>query len=146
MNEAVELLIWAVPLFFAAVWCSIFFVIARWGGWRSLAAAYPSRGVPAGETFRMRSAGLRAGCNYNNCITFTSSSIGLHMAMPVLFRFQHAALFIPWGELPMTTQDSWFGPVLVLTPTRCPNVAIKLQRTLAEQLLRAAGQSIPDGL
>ncbi len=142
MNESNQWLLWTLPVFFGVLWCAIFFVIARWGGWTSLAVAYPSRGIPAGESFRMRSASLRAGCNYNNCITYVSGPIGLYMSLPFVFSFQHDPVFIPWSELQVDVDRLWFGTVVVLTPARCPTIAIKLRSGLANQLLAAAGRSV----
>ena len=130
---------WVFPAFFGVLWLAIFYVVARWGGWRSLASVYPSRGTPSGERFRMRSAQLRAGCNYNNCITFFSSPPGLHLSLPFVFRYQHPPMFIPWSELSSREERAWGTPVVVLTAARCPDIPIKLRRHFASRLLSGAG-------
>ena len=130
---------WAFPPFFAALWIAIFFVVSRWGGWRNLAEAYPAHDVPAGERLRMRSAQLRAGCNYNNCITFVSGPMGLHMSLPLIFRFFHSPVFLPWSELQVQEERVWRIPVVTLTTVRCPTIPIKLRPRLARRLLEAGG-------
>ena len=127
--------LWLGPVAFAALWLAIFAIVARWGGWIELAKAYPSLGSPSGNRFRMRSAQIRAGCNYNNCITFVSSQTGLHLSMPFVFSFHHAPVFLPWSDLRADEERSWLMPVVVLTASRCPNIPIKLSRKLARQLL-----------
>lgn len=133
---------WAFPVFFCGLWITLFFLIARWGGWRTLAAAYPSSGTPMGERFRMRSAQLRWGCNYNNCVTFFTSQSGLHLSMPFLFRFGHSPIFLPWSELRAHEERLWSTTVSVITSARCPDVPIKLRKPLASQLLAPASPQL----
>jgi hypothetical protein len=133
---------WAFPVFFGGLWLILFLLIARWGGWDTLAAAYPSSGTPMGERFRMRSAQLRWGCSYNNCITFVSSQSGLHLSMPLPFRFGHPPIFIPWSELRAHEERTWFIPVVALTSARCPDIPIKLRKQLAIRILGPAGSQL----
>ncbi|MDJ0785993.1 MAG: hypothetical protein QNK05_04255 [Myxococcota bacterium] len=126
---------WAFPPFFVGLWLGLFFVVSRWGGWRELAREYPSLGPASGTRLRMRSAQLRAGCNYNNCITFVSSPAGLDLSLPWVFRYQHPAIFLPWSELEVRREDTRFGAVVDLLPRRTPGIRIRLRKALAEQLL-----------
>ena len=142
MNEAFSSFAWAFPVFFVGLWLSIFFVASRWGGWARLAEVHPATGTPIGERFRMRSAQLRKGCNYNNCITFVTSDLGLTLSMPLPFRFEHPPIFIPWSELRRHDETVWRTRVVVLTSARCPDVPIKLRPALAERLLAPAGSAL----
>ena len=54
MQQPIEALWWVFPVFFAALWLAIFFVISRWGGWAALAEVYPAHGRPMGPRLRMR--------------------------------------------------------------------------------------------
>lgn len=127
------------PLLFVALWLAIFKVVSLWGGWHALAVTYPAQGDAVGERFRMRSVQLRAGCNYNNCVTFVASPAGLQLSMPLPFRFGHPAIFLPWSEIRSERARAWLVPVVSLTALRCPDVPIKLRSRLAERLLQAGG-------
>lgn len=136
---------WSVVAFvaaFAALWLTIFKVVAHWGGWRDLSATYPSQGEPTGERFRMRSFQLRAGCNYNNCVTLVASPAGLHISMPLPFRFAHPPIFLPWSEIRAERKKVWLVRVVTLTANRCPDVPVKLRPRLAEVLLAAGGAHV----
>jgi hypothetical protein len=135
---------WGFPVFFVALWVGIFQVVARWGGWRTLAESYPDRGFGDGERFRMRSAAFRAGCNYNNCITFTASPMGLRLSLPFPFGFGHHPIFLPWGEARVRETTMWRVPVVEITTLRHPDLPIRLQRRFAEKLLAAAGSGVID--
>ena len=127
------------PAFFVALWLCIFYGVSRWGGWRALSSVYPSRGIPSGARFRMRSVQLRAGCSYNSCVTFISGSDGLHISLPLVFAFQHPPLLLPWSELRATEDHVWFVRIVILTTARCPEIPIKLSRHLATRLLEGPG-------
>ena len=146
--EQIFQLWWVFPVYFAALWLFIFFVIAHWGGWRRLAEIYPAHGTPTGERLRMRSAQLRAGCNYNNCVTFVAGPMGLHLSLPFPFGFFHPPVFLPWSELRAGQGTVWRVPVVVLTAVRCPEVPIKLRARLASRLIEAGGSQLlpPDAL
>lgn len=144
MTEVFPASAWAgFGLAFAAFWALLFHVIARVGGWSALAETYPERATPVGERFRMRSLQLRVGCNYNGCVTLVASPSGLHLSMPLFFRFGHAPIELPWTELRASRSRSWLMPVIVLTPLRRPEVPVKLSRRFGERLLAAAGAPIP---
>ncbi|MCG8589224.1 MAG: hypothetical protein MJE66_08030 [Proteobacteria bacterium] len=133
------------PVFFGALWLTIFAVVSRWGGWRELAQVYPARGTASGERFRWRSAQLRAGCNYNNCLTFVSGPAGLQLSLPFVFSFRHPPLFFPWSELRAREETVWRIPVVVLEAARCSHIPIKLHRGLAERLLAPTGSALLQG-
>ncbi len=139
---AVDWLSWVFPLAFVAFWLLLFRLVSAWGGWGLLAEAYPSPGSPTGERLRMRSAQLRAGCNYNNCITFLASPAGLQLSMPLPFRFAHAPIFLPWSELEARRDRAWLVEVIVLRARRQPGIPIKLHARLAERLLAHAGAQL----
>ncbi len=141
-EDALRTLPWLFLVGFVALWLLIFRVAAWWGGWNLLAQSYPA-GLPlTGERLRMRSAQLRAGCNYNNCITFVSSAAGLQLSMPLPFRFAHPPVFLPWSELSARREQRWLVELVVLRARRVPDVPIKLRARLAERLLAHAGAEL----
>ncbi|MGH2374255.1 MAG: hypothetical protein ACRDIC_12430, partial [bacterium] len=63
--------------FFVVLWCTVSFFLATLGGWRRLAEAYRSNGSFEGQRWRFRSARMRWGVNYGNCLTFGANTSGL---------------------------------------------------------------------
>lgn len=130
---------------FAALWVVLLRATAWLSGWRELARAYPPLGLSqafagpgAGERFRFRSAQLRYGSNYNNCITFHVTPATLRLAAPWLL-FGHAPIEIPWSEVETRAERVFWVPMVALRPARTPSVPIKLRRALAERLAGASG-------
>lgn len=137
---------WLAPLgfgvFFVALWVGIFQLVARIGGWRELAAAYPPLGITGaglGETFRMRSAQLRRGVNYNNCVTFTAGPSALRLSLPRLFALGHPPIEVPWSEIAVEAGRAFWTPIVTLRCARAPAVPVRMRRKLAETLARASG-------
>jgi hypothetical protein len=141
-----ETLRWLAPLgfgvFFVTLWVATFRVIARVGGWRELAEAYPPRGITAsglGERFRMRSLQLRRGVNYNNCVTLTAGPAALQLSLPRLFGFGHPPIEVPWSDVTAEAGRAFWMPIVTLRCARLPSVPVRLRRKLAEQVARASG-------
>jgi hypothetical protein len=126
---------------FVGLWVGIFQVLARVGGWRELARAYPPLAIvgSAGETFRMRSAQLRRGVNYNGCITFVAGPAALRLSLPRILAFGHPPIEIPWAEISSEASRSLWVALVTLRCARAPSVPLRLGRRLAESLARASG-------
>jgi hypothetical protein len=127
---------------FVVFWIALFHLFASLSGWRALARSYPAlggAGAAAGTRFRMRSAQLARGVNYNNGITFTAGAAGLGVSMPWLFSFGHAPIEVPWSEIRTEPERVWWFPVVTLRFARAPSVPVKLRRPLAEEIARASG-------
>lgn len=137
---------WLVPLgvgaSFVALWFGIFQLVARLGGWRELARTYPPLGITGtglGETFRLRSAQLRAGVNYNRCVTFTAGPATLRVSLPRILAFGHPPIEVPWSELHAEAGRALWASIVTLRCARAPAIPVRLRRALAESLARASG-------
>lgn len=137
---------WLAPLgfgvLFGALWVAIFQVVARLGGWRELARAYPPLGIVgagSGETFRFRSVQLRHGVNYNNCVTLVAGPAALRLALPRVFAWGHPPLEVPWGEISVEVGRRFWMRVVTLRCARAPSVPVRMRPRLAETLARASG-------
>jgi hypothetical protein len=84
------------PLYFAALWCGIIFLLSRVGGWHRLAQSFQATSQPTGRKFSMASASL-GGTNYNNCLTTVVANEGFFMQPWLPFRMFHPPLLIPWN-------------------------------------------------
>jgi hypothetical protein len=132
----------AVGVLFVALWVAIFQALARVGGWRELALAYPPLGITGpglGESFRMRSLQLRRGVNYNNCVTLTAGPSALRLALPRVIALGHPPIEVPWPELTAEAGRALWMPVVTLRCARAPSVPVRMRRRLAETLARASG-------
>jgi hypothetical protein len=69
------------PVFFVALWCVIFFLISQASGWAVLARRFRLTSPFAVQTWDWKSARMRWGANYNNCLTIGSDPIGLYLSM-----------------------------------------------------------------
>ena len=128
--------------FFVIAWVGTFQALASIGGWRELARAYPPLGVlgsSLGESFRFRSAQLRNGIGYNNCITLGASPMALRISMPWVFSIGHAPIEVPWSEIRTEAGRSWGFPMVTLHVARLPGIPLRLRRGLAADLARASG-------
>ncbi len=147
MNEApsqATLFALILVLFPVAFFVIVFFVnqlLATFGGWKTLAAAYPASEEPAGERFPWRS--MRLGwVNYNNCVNLVAARGGLYLA-PVLFlRIGHRPLLLPWDELAVTRVRGWILEYVELRAKAAPEVRLRIQRGLGDKLLAAAGRPL----
>jgi hypothetical protein len=145
-----EALRWLAPLgfgvLFVALWIGTFQVVARVGGWRELAAAYPPLGITGaglGETFRMRSLQLRRGMNYNHCVTLTAGPTALRLALPRIFAWGHPPIEVPWSEITTEAGRAWLVPIVTLHCARVPAAPVRLPRGLARRLAQASGGQLP---
>jgi hypothetical protein len=82
---------------FPLLWCGVSFMLARIGGWSSLAARYRTDNRPEGKAFYMQ--GGRIGMViYSACLTIHVTEGGMYLAVFPLYRIGHPCLFIPWTE------------------------------------------------
>ncbi|RYG69911.1 hypothetical protein EON80_08930 [bacterium] len=91
------------PIYFATLWCSIIWFLARVGGWARLAKHYPATTVPQGYRFGGVSASL-GWTNYNGCLTAIVAEQGLYLKPWAMFSISHSPLLIPWSALSPITE------------------------------------------
>jgi len=129
----------AVPAAMLAVLLAINVIlrmVARLGGWSSLAAAYPGRPQTEGETWRFRSLRFGFWAAYNNCVTIGGDSQGLHLSMPWFARAGHEPIFIPWPDMQVVEKKNVFGlfPSVCLAFKGCPGIRLHLQASLLAKI------------
>ncbi len=84
---------------FALFWSMVVFLIARIGGWASLARQYPATTPPSGKSFQWRSARFGYLGSYRNTLEVTLSPAGLYMRPVIFFRMGHDPVLIPWNAI-----------------------------------------------
>lgn len=127
-------------VFFAIIWLSVCFILAKVSGWEKLARVYRYDGAFSGKCWRFRSCRMNACVSYNNCLAFGANPSGLYMKMLPLFRFHHPPLLIPWSEIQEKKNKGIILHYLELTFTSVPEVRLLIIESLGEKLLSAAKQ------
>lgn len=138
---------WAVPILLVLVvgtwlmfWVGILRLIARLGGWRSLAEHYRAERPTEGTRWRWCSLTLGRWCGYNAGVTIIANELGLRLSLPWFIAFGHADLFIPWSDITADARRRLFAHVVCLTTARVPEVPI----TIPMKLARRIAQSVPN--
>jgi len=112
---------WVVLLVVALLWLGVCALLARVGGWSTLAGPYRAKYPAVGERFRFVSASMGKAhlpVNYKGCLFMVVNRHGLHISLLFPFRFRSPPLFIPWSAVESVTEK----PLL-----RTFGVAIKLR-------------------
>jgi len=79
---------------------AIVFLLSKISGWSALAQRYPLRGGFPKPKKRFGYGFFRGWVGYNGGIIVGSDQSGLYLrAMPVIFSFCHAPIYIPWREV-----------------------------------------------
>jgi hypothetical protein len=117
--------------------------VSRMSGWHDLAARFALQGEFPGERFRFKSARMKRGMNYNNCLTIGVSPVGFSISMPLPFRMSHPALFIPWSEISYRPTKIWGLPMIRFQLGRENPVPCAVREQLANKIKQAAGASWP---
>ena len=126
--------------FFVLMWGVVSLLLATIGGWRRLAEAYRLDGGFNGARWNFRSARLRWGANYNNCLTVGANEHGLYLAVFVPFRLFHPPLFVPWSDVGVVPRKGWVFNYLVFTFLRAPGVSLRVPEQLGSAVLHAGHQ------
>jgi hypothetical protein len=133
-------------LFFAAfvgLWVGISLLIARIGGWSTLATFYRLSGSFSGDCWRFQSGEFRWKMGYNNCLSIGSNESGLHLSVFYLLRLGHPDLFIPWADISVTASKRGFLSIYTEFRFRqAPMIPFRVSERLAQRIAKAAGHSI----
>ena len=117
-------------------------LLARWSGWRRLAALYPSKPIHRGRRFKcgliMRVTHYRSG------VRLTADDSHLHFSVVALFRPGHRPFSVPWADVAVS-RDEWPWlpfkglPVMRLTLARDPGIRILVQVSVGAGIIAASG-------
>lgn len=92
---------------FPIFWCSIVWLLSRFGGWHRLAARYATDRSPSGKRFGTVT-GMVGGTSYRNTLTDHLDDGGFFLEVNPLFRIGHPRLFIPWSDVAERTSRNVF--------------------------------------
>jgi hypothetical protein len=135
---------WQASPFMAAGWIGTCLLISRLSGWTALAERY--RAVGAAVTAKQRtfrSALMRWGARYGNCLFFAADETGLRLSILFILRPGHPPLFFPWSEVTVGQTRRFFQEFVELRLRRVPEVPLLITGEMASWLAGAAGPSWP---
>jgi len=98
MNQMTEYLPYLFPVYFAALWFFILWILSLTSGWRRLASRYHHPQDFQGDFLRFQSARMNW-VNFSSVLNLGLNERGLYLAPMALFRPFHKPLFIPWEEI-----------------------------------------------
>jgi hypothetical protein len=128
--------------FFVVVWCVTGFLTGKMSGWAALGRRFGSTLPFPSQTWRWKSARMRWGANYKNCLTIGADPGGLYLSMLFFFRIGHPPLFIPWAEISFRSRRTiLFFKFVELSLGREEQIPFLIRATFADQIQAAAGPS-----
>ncbi len=104
-----------------------------------MARFYLASQPPSGELIHPWAASMRWGVNYNGLITIGVNSLGVYLSVFFLFRPGHPPLFIPFGEIAATRENTRWFKLVRLRFEKYPATYLLIPYKKAEQLSRLSG-------
>ncbi len=132
-----------VLLAFAVAWIGILNLLARAGGWSSLAEFYRFSETFEGDRWRFQSAQMRWGVNYGNVLTVGANARGFYLAPLLPFRIAHPALFIPWTDISVRVRKGFLITALEFGFRRAPGIPFRISQELGRRIAASAGRAWP---
>ncbi|HJO38155.1 MAG: hypothetical protein QGF21_00965 [Vicinamibacterales bacterium] len=138
MDSRLTVVLWTVVLVFVAARL-MFWLIARFSRWDTLAGLYPAPGPLDGRRFRFQYVEFRRWLSYNGCVTITVNPIGLGLSLTFILELSHAPIFVPWEDLRATLGKRFGFTVVQLAFARGPDVKLTLSRRAFDRIADASG-------
>lgn len=128
---------------FVGLWIGVSILLARIGGWSTLADVYRSSEAFEGNRWRFQSAQMRWGVNYNGILTVGANTRGLYLAVGLLLRAGHPPLFIPWTDISVRPERGRWFAAMEFRCRRAPAIPIRISEGLGRRIVAAAGHWWP---
>jgi len=124
-------------------WTVAGLVSSRMTGWALLAQRYRWDKPFYGERLRSRSAAMRYGSHYGNCLTIGVNPQGLFLSLSIPLFPGHPPLFIPWNEITVRGTRVLWSNCLELQLGHDPAIPFRIQERLGRKLAALAGEAWP---
>jgi hypothetical protein len=124
-------------------WVVVGFVSSRMTGWASLAQRYRYNERFFGERLRFRSATMRFGSQYTNCLTMGVNPQGFFLSLSIPFLLGHPPLFIPWNEITIRRTRLLWAKCAELHLGRELAIPLRISERLAASMAALAGKAWP---
>ena len=118
-------------------------MLARWSGWRQLAARYPDRNTGRGHSFKSGPLVMNKSV-YKAGVRLTMDESHLHFRMSALARPGHGPFSVPWSEMQASPDEwPWFPfkgePMVRLTVAAYPELRILVKARDGRRIAEASG-------
>ena len=118
-------------------------MLARWSGWRQLAARYPDRNAGRGRSFKSGPLVMNKSV-YKAGVRFNMDESHLHFRMSALARPGHSPFSVPWSEIEASRDEwPWFPfkgePMVRLTIAGEPDLRILVKALDGRRIAEASG-------
>jgi len=117
--------------------------VSHLSGWASLAEHFRCDEGFSGDRLRFRSAAMRYGSHYGNCLTMGANPRGLFLSMSVPFLVGHPSLFIPWSEITARKGRFLWSKYVELRLGRELGITFRISEAVATSLAAWAGGAWP---
>ena len=113
-------------------------IMSRLSGWFDLSKTFRLVGAFDGISDGAQRVQMRHGIRYG--LRLGANEKGLYLAVPLLFRFMHPPLFVPWNEIKMHKSQTTFGEQFAMTLGRKLDIPLRLSRETVTILQDGAGK------
>ena len=118
-------------------------MLARWSGWRQLAARYPDRNAGRGSSFKSGPLVMNKSV-YKMGVRFTMDESHMHFRMSLLARPGHSPFSVHWSEIDASRDEwPWFPfkgePMVRLTIAAHPEIRILVKMRDGRRIAEASG-------
>ena len=129
----------SIPVFLAAGWPLLCFLLSRLSGWATLARFYKAPLPFSGRTYALRSGTLN-NVEFRGALTLGAGPDGLFLNVLLLFRFGCVPLLIPWDDVAATVHARRWFSTMELRFRQAPSVVLTISEGLGRELYHAAGR------
>ena len=138
-----QMFVGLILLWIGGFWILIGYLIGLASGWKRLSGRFRLQQTYTGPRWKWQSAQMKRFASYNNCLILGADPMGLFLSINALFRLGHPALFIPWNEVVVTTNDWSSAGRVEMKLGQSEQVPFRIEGLVATQLRDAAGQGWP---
>jgi hypothetical protein len=132
-----------------AIWLSVTFGSSYRSGWNLLAKEYKSTESFEGECWNFLTGQINkqaalpspfwgAVPSYGNCLHICANKAGLQLSIFILFRPGHPSLFIPWGDISVSSEEGILRRRLKFTFRKVPIVSLYVSEWVGEEVIKYA--------
>jgi hypothetical protein len=134
------------PLFFAALWLGVTWLIGLLAGWYGLMERYPDRHEKPALLLRGQSGYMGPlKSRFGGILRFGVCASGLRVGMFRAFGPLSRDFLVPWRDIRVTRKDGWLGVKLAeLTFGNPANGTLTITADVADRLAKAAGRDWPE--
>ncbi|MCA9775499.1 MAG: hypothetical protein KC800_02235 [Candidatus Eremiobacteraeota bacterium] len=135
MESFLESYPWVFPLVFISMWIFVSKMLAKVGGWQTIATLWPAPSTISVSRRYLKAGVFGSFCRYNGVLITGATKDGLYLDVLLPFRIGHKALLIPWDQLELICESKWLAELKTSSGQR-----FSLQKSEFDKLIQLAKQ------